>query len=646
MSNLAPNLFDRRFQELVEIGRARLPSLAPEWTDYNAHDPGITLMELLAWVAEAQLYSLSRMRRDEREAYAALLGLAPAGTQGARGLIWPDRLDSNSPASTYVKTATLSEDAVINLIDNESPTFRPLRALLWSPGRIERLETRAARDRAADLTSLNERGVLPFMPFGENAGRRKTLSMTFECRDQSGLFGANRQNVKGAFWPIGVLAAPPLEGAGELAKSVEGERSPLTATLVTGDERFDLRIESDSTQGLLTTGAILLDLDNVENSPNKFTIELCAPNGLARPPRVLRIEPNVIPILQGYTILREQQEAAGIPDWSFSLKVPGVRFASGAEPVIVEVAEPTGEKKWSRSYRLSECGPDENVYEFDIRTRQITFGNGINGRIPPARSQVFVSYSVSDGEKGSVARNRKWRVAGFEGVFGVNPDPVTGGLVPSGWIEQRREARRRSRDDHALVSLKDIESAAKGVPLLEVARAWIVAPADRTPQTGVVTLVAMRSRPDGNEPAQPPETARWLDAIRRQLVPRMPLGSRLLVVAPRYIDFSIHVAFEIESGRNPTVIKKNVEDELKKRLGLVDSALGVPPRQPGVPVTSRDVKAWIRASDGVKRVIQLQLRDAGGKSTEKISVPRSGLPRWIPGESEIDPRRPETGGSQ
>ena len=58
MKQLAPKLFDRRFQDLVEIGRARLRPLAPNWTDHNAHDPGITLMELLAWVAEAQLYSV------------------------------------------------------------------------------------------------------------------------------------------------------------------------------------------------------------------------------------------------------------------------------------------------------------------------------------------------------------------------------------------------------------------------------------------------------------------------------------------------------------------------------------------------------------------------------------------------------------
>src|SRR5215207_9748364 len=128
MSTLAPNLFERRFQDLMEIGRARLPSLAPDWTDHNAHDPGITLMELLAWVAEAQLYSLSHLRRDERIAYASLLGLTPSGTHAATGLIWPDRLDPNSPAATFSKTVVISEDATINVANVDEPTFHPQHA--------------------------------------------------------------------------------------------------------------------------------------------------------------------------------------------------------------------------------------------------------------------------------------------------------------------------------------------------------------------------------------------------------------------------------------------------------------------------------------------------------------------------------------
>ena len=41
-----PVLDDLTWEELVEDGRERIPSTAPGWTDHNAHDPGITLLEL------------------------------------------------------------------------------------------------------------------------------------------------------------------------------------------------------------------------------------------------------------------------------------------------------------------------------------------------------------------------------------------------------------------------------------------------------------------------------------------------------------------------------------------------------------------------------------------------------------------------
>jgi hypothetical protein len=646
MSKLAPSLFQRRFQDLMEIGRARLPSLAPEWTDHNAHDPGITLMELLAWVAEAQLYSLSRLRRDERVAYAALLGLAPAGTQAASGLLWSDRLDSNSPVTTFKESIVISKDAIINVMDDETPTFRPSHTLLWVPGHIEKLETRSANGKTTDHTITNERGGLPFLPFGERTGRRDVLKLTFACRDTSGLFGSNREDDKGALWPIGVLVAPPLGGAVEPATSADAGRSSLGATLVADDERIALRIAADSTQGFLTTGAILLNFDNVTSPPSKlktFTIELRSPKGFARPPRVLRIEPNVIPILQGHTIPSELHVATGMPDWSFVLNAPGLRFASGEEPVTVEVGEPSGLKTWSRCPRLSESGPHDDVYEFDVETGQVTFGNGVNGRIPPAESQVLATYAVSDGEEGNVARNRKWKVTGVEGAFGVNPDPITGGAATSGWIDDRRKARRRSRDDHALVSADDIETAAKALPLLEVARAWVPQPDDRVPRTGVVTVVVLRSRAGGKEPEKPPETGQWLEAIRRSLTARMPLASRLVVAAPRYVEFSIQAVLEADSNRNPSEIKKKVEGELQKRLALVDASTGVPPRPPGVPVTQRDLAAWMRATDGVKRVVQLVLSGADGKSIAQVSVPGHGLPRWNSGSSTLDVQRPQNG---
>ncbi|HET7058568.1 MAG TPA: putative baseplate assembly protein [Nitrospiraceae bacterium] len=643
MTQLAPNLFQRRFSDLVEIGRARLPSLAPDWTDHNAHDPGITLMELLAWVAEAQLYSLSRLRRDERAAYAALIGLVPAGTQGATGLIWPDPLDPDAPVTTFAKTVVIPEDAVIHVMDAYQPTFSPVRKLLWVPGKIETLQTRRPGSITVDHTTMNQRGSVAFMPFGETAGRRDVLAMTFACRDEHGLLGTNRQNAKGALWTIGVLAAPLTKGpANESVEPAKLRLSSLQATLITDDERVPLRIESDSTQGLLTSGVLLLDLGNVTSSPRKFTIELRSANGFSRPPRMLRIEPNVIPIQQGRTIARELHEADGSPDWGFELEDKGLRFAPAEDPITLEVAEPTGVNTWRRD-RLADANPNDNVYELDVAAARVTFGNGINGRIPPAGSPVLVSYAVSDAERGRVARNRKWKVAGFEGVFGVNLEPIGGGSSRAGWIDERREARRRSREDHALVSADDIAAAAMALPLLEVARAWVPQPPDPAPRTGVVTLIAMRSRPTGAEPEQAPETGRWLEAIRRRLASRMPLGTRLLVAAPRYVEFLIQAVLETYPGRNPETMKKDVEKELQKRFALVDSGMGIRPRQPGIPVTRRDIGAWLRTIDGVKRVVQLEVRRGDREAVDSIVIPRNGLPRWSLGQSTIQVNRPGTG---
>lgn len=73
-----PSLDTRRFDDLVEEGRALLPRLAPGWTDHNLHDPGITLVELLAWLVEQEIYRASRITERHRRAFLALVGHLPA----------------------------------------------------------------------------------------------------------------------------------------------------------------------------------------------------------------------------------------------------------------------------------------------------------------------------------------------------------------------------------------------------------------------------------------------------------------------------------------------------------------------------------------------------------------------------------------
>lgn len=77
MSLVLPNLDDRRWSDLVEQGRALIPLYAPEWTDHNASDPGITLMELLAWVTETDIYRLNRLTARQQRRLLALLNVRP-----------------------------------------------------------------------------------------------------------------------------------------------------------------------------------------------------------------------------------------------------------------------------------------------------------------------------------------------------------------------------------------------------------------------------------------------------------------------------------------------------------------------------------------------------------------------------------------
>ena len=57
----APNLDDRTPADIVEEAMRLLPQYCPEWTNHNAADPGITLIELFAWMTEMVVYRLNKV---------------------------------------------------------------------------------------------------------------------------------------------------------------------------------------------------------------------------------------------------------------------------------------------------------------------------------------------------------------------------------------------------------------------------------------------------------------------------------------------------------------------------------------------------------------------------------------------------------
>ncbi|MGQ0778527.1 MAG: hypothetical protein ACT4NY_29640 [Pseudonocardiales bacterium] len=68
-----PNLDDRTFTDLTEEARALIPVLYPQWSDHNPSDPGIALVELLAWLTEMLLFGVNQIPAANTHKFLGLL---------------------------------------------------------------------------------------------------------------------------------------------------------------------------------------------------------------------------------------------------------------------------------------------------------------------------------------------------------------------------------------------------------------------------------------------------------------------------------------------------------------------------------------------------------------------------------------------
>jgi hypothetical protein len=78
------NLDNKTYDELVRDALARIPIYAPSWTDRNETDPGVTFIELFAWLADMQIYSLNRIDDKSRIKFLKLLGIHLAEGSGGK----------------------------------------------------------------------------------------------------------------------------------------------------------------------------------------------------------------------------------------------------------------------------------------------------------------------------------------------------------------------------------------------------------------------------------------------------------------------------------------------------------------------------------------------------------------------------------
>src|SRR5437868_746902 len=82
-----PNLDDRRYQQLLDEALARIPVHNPEWINFNHSDPGVTLIEIFAFLMENLLYRANQIPERNRRKFLSLIGVPFRPASSAVGLV-------------------------------------------------------------------------------------------------------------------------------------------------------------------------------------------------------------------------------------------------------------------------------------------------------------------------------------------------------------------------------------------------------------------------------------------------------------------------------------------------------------------------------------------------------------------------------
>ena len=116
------------------------------------------LMELLAWIAEAQMYSLARMRHDERLAFANMLAIEPRGPVPAQGLLWP----SSDSHAVFPPGLVIPSGSEVTAARPDIPTFFTSNTVQLTPANLVRVISRYANGVSHDWTRVNAQTSAPY----------------------------------------------------------------------------------------------------------------------------------------------------------------------------------------------------------------------------------------------------------------------------------------------------------------------------------------------------------------------------------------------------------------------------------------------------------------------------------------------------
>ncbi|OPX86523.1 MAG: Baseplate J-like protein [Pelotomaculum sp. PtaB.Bin104] len=389
------NLDDKTFVKLFDDAKKLIPRFEPEWTDHNTHDPGITLIELFAWLAETQQYYLNRIRNENYLKFLKLLGVRPK--QAAQAVADVTFSFAQQPGLDVIVpkgTRLLADQLIFETGESNTVVTAQIKKIIsfYAEG-------------WADHTEANRQQGLSYMAFGERAENGSALylgfsddlpfppsrlvSLTFnvfeDYRDAKGnrvtSSSGNRKKV-----PSGIIEWEYLKRG----RNTSGTWAPL-------------KIVKDKTGMLYGNGRLffLAPGDMAARSINPFPEKCCwiratvRQEGFELPPRLNRVMLNTVPAVQRETFSEVLTfSATGCKKYSFeatSLALYGCNY--------VQVIDDNGFWKDWTDFKI-----EKNITENVIT---VIFNISGTGKVPRKgrKNMRLISYRPEWTDNGLIGRS-------------------------------------------------------------------------------------------------------------------------------------------------------------------------------------------------------------------------------------------------
>lgn len=567
----APNLDDRRFQELVDDAKRLVQRRCPEWTDHNVSDPGVTLIESFAFMTEQLLYRLNRVPDRLYIRFLELIGvklLAPTPASV------PVTFWLSAPTETTLVVDAGSSVGTVRTETQESVVFATVRDLPMPPCAVRHVAVLSGPDDP-DGTDDPDATDEPAVADGEEppGAARPGGTGTIVDRDAELAAGTPfpafglRPRVGDALL-VGLSDMVPdcvvqLDFRGEIEGiGVDPTRPPIVWEAWTGDGWTPCEVSTDETGGLNRSGAIVLHL------PGGHQARLVDSRraGWVRA-RVVEPEPgqpaySAAPMVHGLTAgtvggTVEAIHAEIVTDEVLgeSEGVPGQRFVLSRTPVLagigacaLEVGTDDGWQAWTQVDHFAASGPDDRHFLLEPATGEVRFGPLVRepgnrvrryGATPPLGATIRMRrYTVGGGRTGNVARGAIQTLkSSIPFVAEVeNRRPAAGGVDGETIDEAKDRGPIVLRSRGRAVTAEDYEVIAREAAP-DVARVRCLTAGEAGTDAGSARVLVVPSAPVDRgriDLADLLPGAEMLHRIADRLDQVRLIGTRVLVEPPRY----------------------------------------------------------------------------------------------------------------